>query len=52
MILVDWQIEDRIRHGFIKVEPYEPGLIQPNSLDIRLGSHFVWYGLWINAGFD
>jgi len=43
MILVDWQIEDRIRHGFIKVEPYEPGLIQPNSLDIRLGSHFVWY---------
>lgn len=43
MILVDWQIEDRIRHGFIKVEPYDPDLIQPNSLDIRLGSHFVWY---------
>jgi len=43
MILVDWQIEDRITRGFIKVEPYNPGLIQPNSLDIRLGSHFVWY---------
>jgi len=43
MILVDWQIEDRIRRGHIKVDPYEPNLIQPNSLDIRLGSHFVWY---------
>ncbi|HIH86189.1 MAG TPA: dCTP deaminase [Methanoculleus sp.] len=43
MILVDWQIEDRIRRGHIKVEPYDPDLIQPNSLDIRLGSHFVWY---------
>ncbi|MCK8517835.1 dCTP deaminase [Methanoculleus sp. 7T] len=43
MILVDWQIEDRIRHGYIKVDPYDPNLIQPNSLDIRLGSHFVWY---------
>ena len=43
MILVDWQIEDRIRRGHIKVHPYDPGLIQPNSLDIRLGSHFVWY---------
>ncbi|MDV2481750.1 dCTP deaminase [Methanoculleus sp. Wushi-C6] len=43
MILVDWQIEDRIRRGYIKVDPFDPGLIQPNSLDIRLGSHFVWY---------
>ncbi|KDE56426.1 dCTP deaminase [Methanoculleus sp. MH98A] len=43
MILVDWQIEDRIRRGHIRVDPFEPGLIQPNSLDIRLGSHFVWY---------
>lgn len=43
MILVDWQITDRIERGFIRVEPYDPGLIQPNSLDIRLGNHFVWY---------
>jgi len=43
MILVDWQIEDRIRRGYIRVDPYDPALIQPNSLDIRLGSHFVWY---------
>ncbi|MDK2974684.1 MAG: dCTP deaminase [Methanofollis sp.] len=43
MILVDWQIEDRIRRGQIGIDPFEPGLIQPNSLDIRLGDHFVWY---------
>ncbi|MFH0966627.1 MAG: dCTP deaminase [Methanobacteriota archaeon] len=43
MILVDWQIIDRIRRGFIIVEPYDPELIQPNSLDIRLGNHFAWY---------
>jgi dCTP deaminase len=43
MILVDWQIRDRIVRGFISIEPYDPKLVQPNSLDIRLGSHFVWY---------
>ncbi|QYZ80021.1 dCTP deaminase [Methanofollis formosanus] len=43
MILVDWQIEDRIRRGQIGIDPYDPTLIQPNSLDIRLGDHFVWY---------
>ncbi len=43
MILVDWQIRDRIKHGHIGIDPYDPGLVQPNSLDIRLGDHFVWY---------
>ncbi|HJK00931.1 MAG TPA: dCTP deaminase [Methanocorpusculum sp.] len=43
MILVDWEIEDHIKHGFIGVDPYDPALVQPNSLDIRLGTHFVWY---------
>jgi dCTP deaminase len=43
MILVDWQLRDRITRGFIKVDPYDEKLIQPNSLDIRLGNHFVWY---------
>ena len=43
MILVDWQILDRIARGYIKIEPYDPKLVQPNSLDIRLGNHFVWY---------
>lgn len=43
MILVDWQILDRIQRGFISVDPFDPALVQPNSLDIRLGNHFVWY---------
>jgi dCTP deaminase len=43
MVLVDWQIEDHINRGHIGVDPFDPALIQPNSLDIRLGSHFVWY---------
>jgi dCTP deaminase len=43
MILVDWQILDRISRGFIIIDPFDPALVQPNSLDIRLGNHFVWY---------
>jgi dCTP deaminase len=43
MILVDWQILDRIARGSIKIDPYDAKLVQPNSLDIRLGNHFVWY---------
>jgi dCTP deaminase len=43
MILVDWQIIDRIHRGFIIVDPYDSELVQPNSLDIRLGNHFAWY---------
>ena len=43
MILVDWQLRDRIGRGYIKINPYDPNLVQPNSLDIRLGNHFVWY---------
>jgi len=43
MILVDWQNLDRINRGYIKIDPFDPNLVQPNSLDIRLGNHFVWY---------
>lgn len=43
MILVDWQLHDRIKRGFIKIEPFDESFIQPNSVDIRLGNDFVWY---------
>ncbi len=43
MILVDWQILDRVNRGYIRVDPFDPKFVQPNSLDIRLGSHFAWY---------
>ncbi|RQD85104.1 MAG: dCTP deaminase, partial [Methanocalculus sp. MSAO_Arc2] len=36
MILVDWQIIDRVNRGYIMIDPFDPGLVQPNSLDIRL----------------
>lgn len=36
-ILVDWQIKKAIRKGKIKVTPYDPSLINSNSLDIRFG---------------
>ncbi|MDO9550153.1 MAG: dCTP deaminase, partial [Methanoregula sp.] len=29
MILVDWQLLDRISRGFIRIEPYDPALVQP-----------------------
>ena len=43
MILVDWQLRDRIARGHIRIDPFDPALVQPNSIDIRLGNHFVWY---------
>ena len=43
MILVDWRILDRVARGFIRIDPFDPSLVQPNSLDIRLGNHFAWY---------
>lgn len=43
MILVDWQLLDRIERGHIRIRPYDKNLVQPNSIDIRLGNHFVWY---------
>ena len=42
-ILVDWQIKQAIESGIIGVEPYEAKLVQPNSLDVRLGNGFVGF---------
>lgn len=39
-ILVDWQIEAAINDGEIKVTPFDASLINPNSLDLRLGGNF------------
>jgi len=43
MILVDWEILDRVNCGHLKVDPFDPKMVQPNSLDIRLSNHFLWY---------
>lgn len=42
-VLVDHEIRRQIERGHIGVYPFDPSLIQPNSLDIRLGNHFVFY---------
>ena len=40
MVLVDFQIRDHINKGNIKVTPFDDSLINPNSLDLRLGGNF------------
>lgn len=39
-VLVDYQIESLIRRGKLKVSNFDPSLINPTSLDIRLSRHF------------
>lgn len=40
MILSDGTIGDLIESGYIGVDPYDPALLQPASLDMRLGNEF------------
>jgi dCTP deaminase len=42
-ILVDFEIRHEIESKRLIIEPYEEKLIQPNSIDIRLGHQFTWY---------
>ncbi|HEY6019044.1 MAG TPA: dCTP deaminase [Candidatus Paceibacterota bacterium] len=45
-MLADHQIRDKIENtGDVLVYPYDPSLIQPASLDMRLGSDFIKYGV-------
>ena len=37
-ILVDKTLRTAIETGTISIDPYDPSLIQPNSLDVRLGN--------------
>ena len=40
-MLVDWEIRECIEHtGEIKIDPYDPALIGPCSLDFRLGEDY------------
>lgn len=41
MILTDWEIEELINSGELKVSPFDPSLINSNSLDVRLGDRFT-----------
>lgn len=41
MILSDRSIREAIEGGRLRIDPYDPGLIQPASLDIRLDNKFL-----------
>lgn len=40
MLLSDRDIKQGVESGRIGLEPYEPGLIQPSSIDVRLDRYF------------
>ncbi|OGB74422.1 dCTP deaminase [candidate division Kazan bacterium RBG_13_50_9] len=39
-VLSDRSIKQAIESGRVKIEPYDPALVQPASLDVRLGNEF------------
>ncbi|MEV2239480.1 dCTP deaminase [Micromonospora sp. NPDC049891] len=43
MLLCDFDIIAAIQSGRLRVDPYEPALLQPSSIDVRLDRHLlVW----------
>lgn len=51
-ILVDWEIRHMITSGAMIITPFEYSLVNPNSLDVRLGSEFLYYEDGINDPID
>ena len=41
-IMVDWEIKAAIEAGTIGIDPFDPALINPTSLDIRLGKNYTF----------
>lgn len=39
-VLSDQTIRQLVEHGRIRIEPWDPGLVQPASVDLRLGDSF------------
>ncbi len=42
-MLADHEIRSKIEAGYITVSPYEVSLVQPASLELRLGKEFIRY---------
>ncbi|GAA1754371.1 MULTISPECIES: dCTP deaminase [Streptomonospora] len=40
MLLSDRDIRSEIESGRVKIDPYDPGLVQPSSVDVRLDRYF------------
>jgi len=43
MTLCDWELEKTIRDGELIIKPFDTSLINPNSIDLRLGDQFLTY---------
>ena len=41
MILSDVMLKSMIENGTLSVDPLSPEQIQPASIDVRLGTHFL-----------
>jgi dCTP deaminase len=44
LLLADWEIKRAIELKQLTVDPFDETLIQPNGIDIRLGSEFKFIG--------
>jgi len=43
MLMSDTNIRSARHMGWLDIEPYDPEMLQPASIDIRLGTHFTRY---------
>ncbi|MFI9078777.1 dCTP deaminase [Streptomyces sioyaensis] len=43
MILTGPEIGARVKYGEIRIDPFDPGMLQPNSYDFRLDGRIGWY---------
>ena len=44
MLLSDRDLRTELDSGRVVLDPYDPGLIQPSSIDVRLDSLFRVFG--------
>lgn len=50
MLLSDDDICRHITNGWIGIDPYDQRMVQPASIDVRLGNHIVHAPTWIDPG--
>ena len=52
MILTGPEIISAVHRGDIEIDPFEPGNVNPASIDLRLGSKAACYKRWVFSGSD
>jgi dCTP deaminase len=52
VLLSDRDIKSQVESGRVKLDPYSPELIQPASIDVRLGLLTHSTAGWIDPGFS